>query len=103
MSRIQILNEIRYPLPVTDTTGQNKLLTYHRWEHRATLGKNAKEYMVFLDNGLPHVPPTLYIEKVQGGHSEKIIDDELFNELYRFAEENKLIEVLPPISKLIGE
>jgi hypothetical protein len=78
MSRIQILNERRFPLKVDKS---DALLPYHRFEHRVTLGRRAREFMVFVDN----ITQKLYIEEITGGHLSFIEDEGLFQELYRFA------------------
>ena len=91
MSQFQILDSKRYPLKVTDESG--KLLPYYRWEHRATLGWNTREFMIFAD----HLFHTMSIEEIVGGHLEKINDDPLFEALKTFSYKHDFMEVAPPL------
>jgi hypothetical protein len=97
MSRIQILDEKKYPMPMLNN---NDRLDYYRWEHRATVGRNGKVYMVFVDNGLgPYLLPTSYIEEISAGSLLAIKDDNLWEELKRFATEMGFLEIQKPIMK----
>ena len=105
MPAIQILNEKRYHLDVGRSIlslRKQEALPYWRWEHRATLGRNGKTYMVFMDNGniLKNQFSKLYIEEITAKGLEFIEDDELVNELYRFAEEKGFTIMLPPMRKI---
>lgn len=99
----QILDEKKYPLK-TRETAEDKLLNYHRWEHRATLGWNTREFMVFLDNGIIKDGISLqagqvYVEEITGGHLSKIEDDSLWQALVYFAGNMKYLELQAPIPK----
>ena len=80
-------------------------LPYYRWEHRATVGYGAREFIVFIDN-LPlftgEIPKT-YIEEVSGGHLEQVEDDSLWEALGKFAGDMGLLEMQPPIIKPSNE
>lgn len=71
------------------------LLPYWRWEHRATLGWNTREFMVFVDQ----IRQSIHIEEISGGHLEPIADDSLFDALLRFAKTNGFCDIFPPIIK----
>lgn len=90
MPQFQVLDGKKYPLQVTDAKG--KLLQYHRYEHRATLGWNTREFMVFAD----HLMLEMHIEEVIGGHLEVIDDDPLFEALKKYSYKNGFMEVAPP-------
>ena len=101
MSRIQILDERKYPMPHMK---QNDGLPYYRWEHRATLGRRGRTFIVFLDNGIYKNDiwvkmPQAYIEEITYGRLDKINDDQLFMELHKYAEEMGLIEIQFPLAK----
>ena len=93
--RFSILDKRRYPLKV-DNEAQN--LNFYRYEHRATLGWNCREYMVFVDHvGKGFSGPTSHIEEITGGHLERVDDDALAEALRVFATENGLLDIGPPI------
>jgi hypothetical protein len=85
----QILSSQRFPLQVSN---ENDFLPYYRYEHRATLGWNTREFMVFVD----HLMQSSHIEEITGGHLEKIDDEELFKALQHFAFERDFMEVAAP-------
>lgn len=85
----QILSTRRFPLQVNN---ESDLLPYYRYEHRATIGWNTREFMVFVD----HLLQSSHIEEITGGHLEKIDDEELFKALQYFAFERDFMEVGPP-------
>ena len=89
----QLLDARRYPLKVE--TIKKDLLPYWRWEHRGTIGHDARVFMVFADtlNG------NIHIEEIAGGHLETVKDDQLFEALKRYAIEKGLLEVKVPIFK----
>jgi hypothetical protein len=60
--------------------------TYGRWKHLATIHRNLREYMYFMDerNG------QTYIEEITGGQLELIKDDELWQALANFIQEKGL-------------
>lgn len=100
MPRIQILDERRYPLPKLN----KDKLPYFRWEHRATLGRGLRTYLVFVDNGIYKEEtwfkmPEAYIEDITTGNLEAIKDEELFNEIHSFAENLKLMTIQLPLAK----
>ena len=111
LQEFQILDEKRYPIKtVNNRTAMNKkyrawvdprftnkddLLSFWRWEHRATIGRNAREYMVFVDQ----LKQVLYIEEITGGHLEEIKDDSLFEALLNFVTEKEFGSMQIPILK----
>jgi hypothetical protein len=101
MPRIQIIDEKKYPLQMNQEDG----LYYYRWEHRATLSRGFKKYIVFIDNGIRNEQgkiltwPKAYIEEMTSKGTEQIEDDSLFEELHLFCEEKNFIEVQLPIRK----
>jgi len=110
MSKFQILDEKRYPLKISDpkevslanwtkSTCQKDLLPYWRWEHRVTLGRGAREYMLFIDN----MKTSVHIEEISGGHLEVILDDSLFESLLEFAKSKGYCNLLSPMFKETGE
>lgn len=79
-------------------------LAYHRWEHRATLSRGFKRYIVFVDNGIQAmgmqiVAPKAYIEELGPGGLKTIDDDSLFEVLHNFAEQKGFLEAQLPIKK----
>jgi hypothetical protein len=100
MPGIKILDERRYPLPMMN----KDLLPYYRFEHRATLGRNGKTYIVMVDNGIimgaNYIEnPTCWVEDFSSGTLVKIKDDELWSELVRFIEEKGFHNVIIPMMK----
>jgi hypothetical protein len=100
MSRIQIIDEKKYPLTMHQEDG----LPYYRWEHRATLAMMGRRYMVFVDNGvrgngIMMIPPCAYIEEIGASDLKKIEDGSLFLALQNFAEEKGFLEIQFPINK----
>jgi len=95
MSEYKIINERRFPLKVHSINDNNDLLEYHRWEHRVTIGRRGKRYMVFLDN----LENTIYIEEITSGSLEQIDDDPLLESLSRFAASKGFLAILPPLPK----
>jgi len=101
MPRIQVTDEKKCPLEMD----QNDGLPYYRWEHRATLSRGFKKYIVFIDNGIRDKNgkvlswPKAYIEEITSKGIERIEDDELFKELHNFCEEKSYMEVQLPIKK----
>ena len=106
MSKFQIIDEKRYPLntekPIIYTRGKNINLPYHRWEHRVTLGYNGRTFMVFIDNGVAqlNIFPSIYIEEITASGLERIEDDNLFDDLYSFAQVNGFINMLAPMPRV---
>lgn len=99
--QFQILDSKRYPLHVKN---ENILLPYWRYEHRATLGWNTKEFIVFIDHGVQSgdsilVEGKAYIEQVIGGHLETIEDDSLHDSLTMFAMDQGFLEVSVPMPR----
>lgn len=99
----QILEEEKAPLK-TMATKEDAFLDYYRWERRATLGWNTREFMVFLDNGIIKdgvvlQPGQVYVEEITGGHLSKIEDDSLWKALVYFAQSNGFTELQAPIMK----
>ncbi len=91
----QILDKKRYPLKVRE---EKLILPYYRWEHRATIGWNTREFLVFAD----HVKGECFIEEVVGGHLEDIKDDSLHSALTNFCYEHSFLEVsVPPPRKIL--
>jgi len=108
VSKFQILNERRFPLKTIDSADtahmpstwnvkdKNKdLLPFWRWEHRVTLGWNAREFMVFIDQ----VRQSIHIEEITGGHLETVADDNLFESLLNFAQTKGFCEIIAPMMK----
>jgi hypothetical protein len=100
MSRIQILDEKKYPLPMMNKDN----LPYYRWEHRVTLSYKGKRYMAFIDNGIRERDkiitfPKAYIEEITTGNLEYIKDEDLVFELHRFLEALNFLEIQMPIRK----
>jgi len=109
MPKFQILNERRFPLKTIDSADIGRmpnwktndsinykdLLPFWRWEHRVTLGWNAKEFMVFVDQ----VRQSIHIEEITGGHLEVVVDDSLFEALLKFAQEKGFCDIMSPIIK----
>lgn len=93
----QILDSKKYPLHVRAFTKQEDLLNFWRFEHRATVGWNTREFMVFVDQ----VALATYIEEISGGHLEKVTDDSLHTALTNFAFRHGYMEATPPIPKKI--
>lgn len=83
---------------------QNDGLPYYRWEHRATLSRGFKRYMIFLDNGIQitgiqSTAPQAYIEELGPGGLKTIDDDSLFEVLHSFAEQKGFLNAQLPIKK----
>ncbi|RLD51556.1 MAG: hypothetical protein DRI97_15555 [Bacteroidetes bacterium] len=76
-------------------------LPFYRWEHRATVGLNVREFIVFLDNLplLERQPPKMYIEEVVGSSLVQVEEEELWEDLGRYAEETGVLEMQLPIMK----
>lgn len=91
----QILDNKKYPLHVKTPSKEDKILPYYRFEHRATVGWNTREFMVFVD----HLKMSTYIEEIVGGHLEKINDDSLHSALTEFAFSRGFMEATPPSHK----
>lgn len=85
----QILDGKKYPLQVTN---QDTMLPYWRYEHRATIGWNTREFIVFVD----HLETVTYIEEIVGGHLEKVNDEPLHQALTEFAFTRGFTEASPP-------
>ena len=102
MSEYQIVNERRFPLKVKSMNDNVDLLPYHRWEHRVTVGRNGKRYMVFLDNLGIGDGPKLYIEEITNGHAERIEDESLFQSIFRWVTAKGFVSVQPPLFKAVG-
>ena len=90
----QLLDNKSYPLKVENT---DPLLTFYPYEHRGTIGWNAREFMVFINHIGLGDGPTCYIEEIVGGHLEIIEDQVLAKALHEFALSYNLLEVRPPI------
>lgn len=102
--RFQILDARRYPLKVDN---EPERMMFYRFEHRATLGWNCREYMVFIDHvGKGLFPmtdgPTSHIEEITGGHLSRIEDESLAKALQEFALEKGFLNVGPPIMRKVG-
>lgn len=97
MQQFQVLDEKRYPL-CPNTKEESNILPYWRWEHRVTLGRNFREFIIFIDN----LEQKLYIEEFANGSLKIIIDDILFEDLQNFAHEKKYLELFLPLSKDIN-
>lgn len=89
MSKFQLLDTNRYPLAVNNEVAN---LCFYQYEHRATVGYNCREFMVYVD----HLKGQSYIEEITGGHLEKIEDDVLHDTLSNFALEKGLLALGPP-------
>lgn len=92
----KLLNTNRFPLAIEKETNY---LSYYRFDHRATIGYNLREFMVFVDNGTPYKEPSIYIEEITGGHLERIKDDSLHEDIAKFIDDHNLCPMLPPIPK----
>ena len=100
--QFQILDERKYPLKIDNNRSK---LTFWRFEHRATVGWNCREYMIFVDHspgGIIPQPPTCHIEEITGGHLERIDAESLANALRIFAMEKGFLNVGPPILRMLG-
>lgn len=102
MPAIKILDEKRYPLPRKNNPAD--MLPYYRWEHRATLGRSGRTFLVFLDNGISInnqwlSMPEMYIEEITSGHMKVIDDDQLFKEIHEYAERIGLLMITYPMAK----
>lgn len=95
MPEFQILDEKRYPIKPRSVDKKADILSYYRWEHRVTLGYNAREFMVFVDTLLNKV----YIEELVGGNLEVVKDDSLHTALANFSAENEFLNLFPPLIK----
>jgi hypothetical protein len=93
MQEFSIIDNSRYALEVNTT--QLDLLPYYRWEHRATIGYNTREFLVIVDV----LKGTGYIEEIIGGHLEQIKDDSFYNSIYNFAMEHEFFVLSQPILK----
>ena len=88
----QVLDGKKYPLHVKTPNKEERLLNYYRFEHRATIGWNTREFMVFVD----HLQMATYIEEIVGGHLEKVNDDSLHSALTEYAFARGYMEATPP-------
>lgn len=93
----QILDCKKYPLHVKKPTKEDDLLLYYRFEHRATIGWNTREFMVFVD----HLRMATYIEEIVGGHLEKIKDESLHAALTEYSFSRGFMEATPPTLRRI--
>jgi hypothetical protein len=101
MQTIKIIDEKKYPLPNINKDS----LPYYRYEHRATLSRLGKVYIVFVDHGIRAgdkiiKEPVSFIEDISTGNMQKIKEDELWVELAIFATENGFLEIQMPMMKL---
>lgn len=92
----KLLNTNRFPLAIEKETNY---LPYYRFDHRATIGYNLREFMIFIDNGTPYKESCVYIEEITGGHLEQIKDDSLHEAIAKFIDDHNLCLILPPIPK----
>lgn len=104
MPRIQTLDERKYPMPLKDQK-KDAALPYYRWEHRATLSRSGRTFLVFVDNGVilnDHYlsEPSAYIEEVTTGNLKRIKEDKLVKELQRYAQKLGYMDVQIPIQKV---
>lgn len=97
MQDFQILDEKRYPLNIKDV--KKDLLPYWRYEHRVTLGRNFKEFMVFVDN----LQSKVFIEEITGGNLSVVEEENLWHELHRFAQEKGFCSIMMPLMKTAVE
>ena len=100
--QFQVLDSNKYPLKVENDNSQ---LTFWRFEHRATVGRNCREYIVFVDHapgGIIPTGPTCHIEEITGGHLERIEDENLAKALQIFCMEQGFLNVGPPILRILG-
>lgn len=98
--RFQILDTRRYPLKVDNDP---ETMMFYRFEHRATIGWNCREYMVFVDHkGRGLDGPTSHIEEITGGHLSRIEDESLAKALQEFARDKGFLNIGPPIMRRIG-
>lgn len=95
--QFQILDEKRYPLKVN--TILKDFSPVWRFEHRATLGYNTREFMVFIDN----LKQSAHIEETTGGHLEEVTDDSLHEALTNFAQEKGFLDFMLPLMKDASE
>jgi hypothetical protein len=65
-----------------------------RWERRAIIAYNTREFMVFLDTYFGGVG---YIEEIVGGHLETINDNSMYKAISEFVDRNRLLIPLPPL------
>lgn len=100
MQEFRVVDERRYPIH----QAKPDELPYWRWEHRVTLGRGPRSFVVFIDNGIVMnqivlEPPQLYIEESTTGNLEVISDDRLFEDLMAFATEKGYVNWFPPLAK----
>jgi len=95
MSNFQLLDTNKFPLLVE---GEAKNLCFYRYEHRATVGHNCREFMIYVD----HLKQQSHIEEITGGHLEKIEDDVLHESLSNFALDRGLLSMGPPPLKRLS-
>jgi len=99
--RFQILDNKRRPIETKtfkmdgSLNEANSQLKYWRFEHRATIGYNFKQYMAFVDN----LTQQFYIEEIDGGTLRKIDNDDLFEELFHFVDKHHLLDIKIPLVK----
>jgi hypothetical protein len=103
-AEFQIIDEKRYPLKTRISTlnadySKKDHLPYWRFEHRVTLGYNAREFILIVDN----LRQKIYLEEVIGGHLEVIDDDSLWESLYKYATEQGYCNMMMPLLKNIEE
>jgi hypothetical protein len=97
MPEFYLINERRFPLNVTMPRAD--LLSYHRWEHRVTIGHSGRRFMVCLDNLLQ----TVYIEEITSGQGKRVEDDSLFEGLATWARDEGYLDIMLPMLKNADE
>lgn len=97
MQEFQILDEKRYPLKIKEI--QKDFLPYWRFEHRVTVGRNFKQFMVFVDN----LDSKIYVEDITGGNLNLVEDEQTWHAVYNFVKEKGFCNMMMPIMKTAVE
>jgi len=97
MQDFQVLDEKRYPLKVKDLN--KDLLPYWRFEHRVTVGRSFKKYMVFVDS----LEAKIYIEEITDGNLNLVEDEQTWHAVFNFVKEKGYCNMMVPIMKTAVE
>ena len=93
MSNFRIIDSRRFPLEYPD---KNLNITdYYRFEHKATISLGVRRYMVIVDQ----LTQSIHYHDITSGTDQTIEDDQIFNELNQFCEEQGLLTMQIPIFK----
>jgi hypothetical protein len=93
LSSFKIIDSRRFPLEYPGDNLSSK--DYYRFEHKATISLGIRRYMVVVDQ----LTQNIHYHDITSGTDQTIEDDQIFNELNEFCEEQGLLSMQMPIFK----